>query len=265
MIKRFIKGLLVGIAKIVPGISGSILAISLGIYYKSVNILNNFYKMKKEEIIYFLPIFLGVIVGVFSFSKIIDSVYLKFYLPITLLFLGFIVGDIGRSIIVNVKKDFPFYLFLILALITLPNIDTFSLKITNDYFLFTFLGFVEAFTMIIPGVSGTAILMGLNLYDEYLHFIVSMVNINFIVDNLDIIFIYSVSLIIGGYLTIKMVSILFHKFRYFDNVIRVLMSITIIILLKKTIFPVDKLFPTGLFLFLGLILAYFFNKKILKA
>ena len=48
-----LKGILIGIGKILPGISGSLIAISLGVYYKSIHIIGNIYKINKDWQYYF--------------------------------------------------------------------------------------------------------------------------------------------------------------------------------------------------------------------
>ena len=69
---NIIKGFIIGIGKIIPGVSGAILAISIGVYDKSIYYLNNFKNNKRESIKYLFPLGLGIIISIVSFSKIIN-------------------------------------------------------------------------------------------------------------------------------------------------------------------------------------------------
>ena len=267
MIKRFIKGILIGIAKITPGISGSILAISLGIYSKCINILSKFYKMTKDELRYIFPIFMGVLIGALGFSVIIDSVYKKCYLATILLFTGFIIGDMHKEITVNLKKDIPFYIIGILAFLILPIFDIHGLNFKNQHLLFSVLGLIESFTMIIPGISGTAILMSLDLYDVYLDFMVSLINPEYWISHMGIISIYTMSMVVSGFLTIKLVALLYSKFKCFSSIIRTLMMIAIFVMVKKALLSItwygDVILGITM-LIIGILLSYLFNKMLSK-
>ena len=66
-----LKGFIVGIAKIIPGVSGAMLAISLGIYEDSIKAINNIFKNPIKSILYLTPIGIGVLMAITIFSKII--------------------------------------------------------------------------------------------------------------------------------------------------------------------------------------------------
>lgn len=260
---NFFKGIIIGAAKIMPGVSGSVLAISLGVYSNCINILNRFYKMTKKEFVYIFPIIIGVLCGILGFSLVLSSVYHKYYFATILLFTGFIIGDIYKDISVNLKKDIPFYLIVLFIIFCLPFFNIKGLNIENEYLLFTVLGMIESFTMIIPGISGTAILISLNLYDTYLNFIVSLANPSFLFSHLDILIIYSLSLIVFGFITIKMIAYLFSKLKCFNSIIRSLLIISIIVMVKKVIPDVsgftDVLYGIGIS-FIGFLISYILGK-----
>ena len=70
--KNFFKGFIIGIGKIIPGVSGAILAISLGVYDKALECISNFKSTKKESIKFLFPIGIGVLLSIIFFSKIIS-------------------------------------------------------------------------------------------------------------------------------------------------------------------------------------------------
>ena len=103
---NFIKGFIIGIGKIIPGVSGAMLATIMGVYDKSIFYICNFKNNIKAAIKYLFPIGIGVIVSIILFSKIISLCLDKYYVITMLFFIGLIIG--GFSFIVNKvnKKDY---------------------------------------------------------------------------------------------------------------------------------------------------------------
>ena len=71
-VKLFLKGIIVGIGGIAPGISGSVLMIILGLYTKVINAVATLFKDLKKNILFLLPIGIGMILGIVLFSRIIS-------------------------------------------------------------------------------------------------------------------------------------------------------------------------------------------------
>ena len=76
---NLLKGFIIGIGKIIPGVSGSVLAITLGVYDKSVEYINNFKSNKKESLKYLLPLGIGIIISIiiFPFKYLYKSTHLS--------------------------------------------------------------------------------------------------------------------------------------------------------------------------------------------
>lgn len=172
-IKLFIKGILIGVGKIIPGVSGSMIAISLGLYDKIINSLSNIFKNFKENIVFLFQIGLGISIAIVFISKLIVYDLNNHYFSTMLLFIGFIVGGLP-SIIKKAKQEIniknaiilviPFILFLIIDILT--NNVNINVNLTNLNVIW--LGFIEAISMIIPGLSGTSIMIMLGVYEEIL-------------------------------------------------------------------------------------------------
>ena len=76
----FFKGFIVGLGKIIPGVSGSLLAFSLGIYEKAIDAINNFFSDIKENILFLGKIGLGVVLAILLCSKLIIFLLNHYYL-----------------------------------------------------------------------------------------------------------------------------------------------------------------------------------------
>lgn len=171
----FIKGLFVGIGKIIPGFSGSLIATLLGVYEKSIYSLNHLKDHFKESILYLLPLGAGVIFSVILFSHIIAYFLNEHYSVTMLFFLGLILGTIPKfKKEFTMKKKKEIFVFILgffipycLSIFTSSNEFFPNASILSYLFLF-FLGFLDALTMIIPGISGTALFFMLGSYSFYL-------------------------------------------------------------------------------------------------
>lgn len=166
-----IKGFLIGIGKIIPGVSGSLLAISLGVYGKAIDSLVNLLKNFKENIYFLGKLAIGVIIAIIFFSNVISYLLSNCYLYTMSLFIGLILGTVP-SIVKKTKLTIKSFKYLILSFLIIMFInffkfeDSFSpdLSIFNLIIIFI-LGMLDAFTTVVPGISGTATFIMLGVYD----------------------------------------------------------------------------------------------------
>ncbi len=210
-----LKGFIVGIAKIIPGVSGAVLAISLGIYEDSIKAINNIIKNPIKSILYLTPIGIGLLIAIVIFSKLILYLLDIFYLPTMLLFIGLILGGIP-SLVKNVNNKvnikhlliilFSFSLVFIISILGKYNI------INNENFItFFMIGIIDAATMVIPGISGTAVMMLLGCYNTLLNFLSNLISIEAILSNFNNVLGYSLGIVLCVLLLSKVMTYLFDK------------------------------------------------------
>lgn len=163
----FIKGLIIGIGKILPGVSGSLMAISMKIYTPLLENINNFLKNPKKSIKFLFPILMGITISVIFFSNILKILINKYYFSILLLFIGLIIGSINFSFTdFKNKKIVKIIIFTLVFLsIIFINKLSFNIKLNDGFLTYIMLGIIEAISTIIPGISGTAIFIVLKKYD----------------------------------------------------------------------------------------------------
>lgn len=176
-----IKGIFVGIANVIPGVSGGTMAVSFGIYDKLLSAISNLLKDFKKSFKTLFPIAVGMALGVVGFTLIVPWLFTNQPFIASCAFTGLILGGIPM-IISNLKtgyandkkKSIPVNVILfitfaaIAAAMPFLNGDKESgslLSITpSTLILMFFLGVIAAATMIIPGVSGSLVLMVLGYY-----------------------------------------------------------------------------------------------------
>ena len=160
-----LKGMLIGIGKIIPGVSGSMIAILLNVYDKAIySILHINYKNIK----YLSVLGSGILFSIVFMSRGVIFLLNNWYVPVMFLFIGFISGG-SVSLIsdCNIKKNYIYFIIPILFLVLL-EFFMIDIQIPKNIFTYIIVGGIEALTMIIPGISGTAVLMIIDFYDKVL-------------------------------------------------------------------------------------------------
>ena len=172
------SGIIIGLGVILPGVSGSVIAIMLGIYDSVIYLLNDNEKSLIYKIKELIPIVFGIMIGVIIFGNIFIYFIEKYEVQIKYLFMGLILGSIPilKNQIENDNNSTVKYKYLIitfvlsLLLFILPSLDL--IKYSNTYNSFTKMfvgGFLYISGKIIPGISSSFFLMILGMYDYILN------------------------------------------------------------------------------------------------
>lgn len=181
MLMLFLKGIGIGIANIMPGVSGGTLAIVFNVYDKLVEAVGKFFgsdrKQKIEYLKFLFPIFLGAATGILLFAKILQLAYLNYPKATGFGFMILILPSIPlivKNEPVNRKNISSFIsgvlltlVFIILGLKFGKKADAVGILKLYDlsYGMKLFLsGGIAAGAMIIPGISGSLLLMMLGEY-----------------------------------------------------------------------------------------------------
>lgn len=236
--KNFIKGFIIGIGKIIPGVSGAILAIIVGVYDKSIYYINNFNNNKKESIKYLSPIGMGIILSIILFSKIIDYTLSKYFMITMLFFVGLIFGGIPFVFRKVYKKDYyisiiTFILFFIISVSSINN-DYIIKNNFIDMFIFFISGVVEAIGTVVPGISSTALLLIMGTYDIILSSIGNVFNFSSFIYNIKILVPFTFGLIVGIIIMVKVINILFRKYenKTYSFIFGILFSSVILLIVQ---------------------------------
>lgn len=261
-----IKGLVIGIGKIIPGVSGSMLAISMGIYQKLIDCINNFFKFPKKNFSFLFKISIGVVISVVFLSNLILDCLNKYFLITMFFFIGLIIGGVS-DIKKNTNKKYNYISiisFIIITILGFINIDN-KVNINNDFLniiYFIFIGVVDAFTMVVPGISGTATLMMLGAYEKVIQMYSNIFNFSLLVDNLKIIIPYILGMGIGIIITVKIIQYLFKNFKEktYNAILGFSISTIILMFIKciNSFYTFLQLIIAFILLFLGI----FITKKI---
>lgn len=180
---NFLKGIIVGIGGIAPGLSGSILLVIFGLYNKTIEAIGTLFKDIKKNLKFLVPLFLGFGVGVFLFSKIVDYFITNYEMYTRYTFLGLVLGTIPifYKEVKNEGFSNKYYIFMVISFILGFSLFFFNSNlfptVTNPNLVQSvILGIAVAGSTIIPGVDSAVILSSLGLYELYVS---SIAELNF--------------------------------------------------------------------------------------
>lgn len=201
--KLFIKGLIIGIGKIIPGVSGALLAINFGVYDKLIKAVVNFFDDWKENIKFLLLVGSGIMISIVLFSKGISFLISNYRYLTMMLFMGLIVGgtyNYGSSIRYS-KRDIWIIILIgvIFSGISFLGIDG-NYVMQGDYrdnIMFFIGGIIEIGASIIPGISGTALMMIMGIYDEVMMMIGNIFQLEYVINNIGIYISYGMGMVVS--------------------------------------------------------------------
>lgn len=191
-VKDILRGIAIGIANIIPGVSGGTMMVSMGIYDEVICAVTGVFKHFKESVRTLLPYAIGMGIGIVGLSFVIGYLFAEYPLQTAMLFIGLIFG--GLPLIfpkVAGKKPRIAEIVVFVAFFGLiiwmqfwgeGNSQVLAVEPKTMVTLF-FVGALAAATMVIPGVSGSMMLMSLGYYtpiiDHINAFVIALVTLDF--------------------------------------------------------------------------------------
>jgi len=214
-----IAGFFVGLAELLPGISGSTVAIAFKVYEKFILYLSNLkisnfsFNFKKLNQVFFLdviiPFFIAMAISVIFASKFILFLYSE-YTNGFLIFLSFLMCSISFLIAFRLKNEFKFnmnwIIYFLAGAIFAAMLNTISLVSNNPSFIvFVLIGFIAFSFFLLPGISGSAILLSIGVYEIIIGSIANM--------QLEILMPFAIGCLISLFLMPKIINHLLSKYK----------------------------------------------------
>ncbi len=168
---RLIKGVMVGIGFIVPGLSGGVLAVVFGLYEPLMRFLANLREKFLKNLLYFIPVGIGGILGVVAFSAVVDYAFTNFAAQFTWLFIGFISGTFPSLFKTAGRQGRKSYHWLVLIAAAagillfmrwMETVNSVGLSPTFANWLLS--GALIGLGVVVPGMSPSNFLIYLGLY-----------------------------------------------------------------------------------------------------
>ena len=235
LITDIIKGMLVGVANIIPGVSGGTMMVSMGIYETILNAINTLFKDFKKSFVTLLPLGIGMVLGVGVFSFIIPFCLEQYPFPTSFCFIGLILGGVpsilkpameslkkeGKSISLAHIIIFLMFFALAIAMAAMNETQTTSANFDLNLFFMIklfIIGIIASATMVIPGVSGSLVLMILGVYtvivDTISEFIKGVLSFDIptLLYSVGVLAPFGIGVVAGIFAVAKLIEWLFRKY-----------------------------------------------------
>lgn len=274
-IKLFIEGFIIGIGKIIPGVSGAMFAMMFGVYEKALNTISNIKKKLSRNLKFMIILGTSILLAIIFGSNIIKRCLDNYYLPTMMLFIGMMAGGIkplfNKVKGIKIEKQNIMCAIIVVAILVIVSSLDFGVNEGNldknpiTVLLLIISGFIDAFATVTPGICGTALLMIIGYYDIVITSLGDIFNVTNLENNLFILIPFLIGLLLGIYLISKLINYLFknHKTKTYYSIIGFAIT-SIILLFKDTLsktYEMQEIIISIVLFIIGFIIVYFLEKK----
>lgn len=268
--KTLLAGIGIGVGSAIPGVSGGTIAVILKVYDKLIWAISNLFKHFLEAIKYLFPILLGVVIALVPSIYLLDKALNGFVFAIVCLFAGFIIGSFP-SVTDEVKGE-PFKKsYIVIIIITfvialclgvgsvLLKADATSLFISPKWWVYLVLipiGVIAACALVVPGVSGSMVLLIIGFYDPLITSTVNTVKDTFngnptnLGIQIGLLGCFAIGIIVGFYFISKLMNHLLNKYRVatFYGIIGFIVGSTIALFFNYKIYSYYRVWASGAYI-----------------
>ncbi|WP_156290236.1 DUF368 domain-containing protein [Oceanobacillus salinisoli] len=251
--KNIYRGLIMGASDVIPGVSGGTLAVLLGIYDRLIASINGFFSKEwKKHLGFLLPLGIGILTAIFLLANLIEWLFEYYPGPTQFFFLGLILGVLPYLFHkADAKNAFntQHILLLVIGIIVVASMaflnpvegEVMEQVTGSTYVLLFFAGFIASSAMIIPGISGSFMLLLLGVYTTVISAISNL--------QLDIIAVIGLGVVIGIVVMSKVIN--FFLTSYYTGTFAIIIGLVI-----GSVFVVFPGFPSETDLILLSILTF---------
>lgn len=175
ILSRFLKGVVIALGFILPGVSGGVLAAILGIYERMLRFMAHLTKNFKENLLFFLPVGIGGIVGIGLLSKPLEWLLQNYQIIVLWGFAGAIIGTLpalAKESTLKSKRTTGdllwFFGSMVIGFLFLYFMGDILGTIPANFIGFVIAGGLIALGVLVPGLSPSNLLLVLGLYDPML-------------------------------------------------------------------------------------------------
>lgn len=280
-IKDILRGVMIGISNIIPGVSGGTMMVSMGIYDKIISSITSLPKHFIRSFKTLLPYGIGMVIGIVGLSFFIEQLFTGFPLETAMAFVGLIFGGIPMIMkkVKTKQRDFVGIMLLLLFFALILGMGflgdnhinrSIELNFTQGVIIFL-VGIIAAATMVIPGVSGSMILLLLGYYNPILSLVNQTVkamisfDIQLIIQNGLMLAPFAIGVIIGIFAVAKLIEYLLSKFeqRTYYAILGLIIASPFVVLKEIGISTIQvSSVLLGVITFtIGFVMAYYLGKE----
>lgn len=228
MVKDILKGVVMGIANIIPGVSGGTMAVSMGIYDRIIHAVTHLFSEFKQSMKVLIPIGIGIVLAIVAGARIIECMFENIPFQTNLLFIGLILGGLpamgkkvkGNRIKVSYILAFLLFFVLVVGCASLEGNSGTAAELSFSFinvFKLLGIGVIASATMVIPGVSGSMVLMILGYYEPVLGMVNQFVDhlkefdLQGLIGDCGVLIPFGIGVVVGIFVIAKLIEIVFEK------------------------------------------------------
>lgn len=258
LVLNILRGAVIGLANIIPGVSGGTMMVSMGIYDTLIYCINHLFKEFKKCFMTLLPYLVGMVIAIIAGAFGLKWAFAQLPLPTNFLFIGLILGSLPM-LLKELKGTMPsasqktigggvfllfFALVVILKVVEAENSAAITLNLVEIIKLF-FLGTIASATMVIPGVSGSMMLKTLGYYEP----VVTVAIPNTIhaltagdwaglFQNIGILIPFALGIVFGIFAIAKLIEVLLRRWKGFTycGILGMVAASPVVILMNKALY-----------------------------
>ncbi len=227
--KSVLQGIVIGIANIIPGVSGGTMMVSMGIYDKLIHAITHLFSEWKQSLLFLAPIGLGMVLALVGGAFGIEFLFLHYPVQTTLLFIGLILGGFppvwakvkGQKFCLSHALCLLGFFALVAGMAIFGNSEGAAadvrFSLINVILLF-FVGLIASATMVIPGVSGSMVLLLLGYYKPIIGSISSFIKAALAMDvpgimaGIGVLAPFALGMAAGIFLIARLMEVLFSRY-----------------------------------------------------
>ena len=249
-----LRGMVIGLANVIPGVSGGTMMVSMGIYDKLIWSINHLFREFRKCVIILLPYAVGMVAAILLGAVGLKAAFASFPLPTNTLFIGLILGSLP-FILKEMKGEkigwqgiLVFVLFFALVvglkIVEKENSTEIRLSVLEVIKLFL-LGTIASSTMVIPGVSGSMMLKTLGYYEPIVTGAIPALlkgvtsgNWSMVGHNIGILLPFGLGIVFGIFAIAKLIEFLLNKWKVYTyfGILGMVAASPVVILMDPAIY-----------------------------
>ena len=283
---QVLRGVVIGLANVIPGVSGGTMMVSMGIYDIIIWSINHLFKQFKKCVVTLLPYLLGMVIAILAGAIGLKAAFAEFPLPTNALFIGLILGSLPfilhemKGTKIGWQGILLFIVFFALVVMqkVLEGDGNAEIVLSFGEVLKLFLlGVIASATMVVPGVSGSMMLKTFGYYEPIVTGAIPDLlsgltggDWSMVLHNVGILLPFGIGIVVGFFGIAKLIAFLFKHWKgwTYCGILGMVMASPVVILMGKDLYAnisVLWIIEAVICFFIGIVIALLFGENPEKA
>lgn len=279
---QVLRGVVIGLANVIPGVSGGTMMVSMGIYDTIIWSINHLFKQFKKCVTTLLPYLVGMVIAILAGAIGLKAAFAEFPLPTNALFIGLILGSLPfilhemKGTKIGWQGILLFIVFFALVVMqkVLEGDGNAEIVLSFGEVLKLFLlGAIASATMVVPGVSGSMMLKTFGYYEPIVTGAIPDLlsgltggDWSMVLHNVGILLPFGIGIVVGFFGIAKLIAFLFKHWKgwTYCGILGMVLASPVVILMGKELYAnisVLWIIEAVICFFIGIVIALLFGEN----